>query len=234
MLLALGNTRFVQKITAKAKATFLRLWQVITLLPTRFQRLGKHLLQFCWTNKTWWLSLPYFILDILAVPEVYETLADWIKWNTRPLTRSEIALLDPLFGNSIDYWRVRIDERAFLGPPQLHICYVSFYTINAWRPMRPDLLIHEAVHVWQFQQMGSVYIPLALQAQFSKEGYNYGGAPRVVNWARRSARLLDFNLEQQADLVADYWRLQYDLPPHWGPAGQADLPFYAYFVDQLQ
>ena len=82
--------------------------------------------------------------------------------------------------------------------------------------------------------MGSAYIPRALQAQMSKEGYNYGGAPQVVNWARRSALLQDFNLEQQADLVADYWRLQNGLKPHWGPAGPADLPFYAYFVDQLK
>jgi hypothetical protein len=174
------------------------------------------------------------VLDILALPEIYETLADWLKWNTRPLTPQEQALLEPIFGASIDYRRLRIDERAFLGPPQLQICYVSFYTINAWRPMPPDLLIHEVVHVWQFQHMGSVYIPLALRAQMSKEGYNYGGAPQVVNWARRSALLQDFNLEQQADLIADHWRLKNGLAPHWGPAGPADLPFYAYFTDQLQ
>jgi hypothetical protein len=218
----------------KLAATLLRLKQAITFLPVRIQRLGRHFLQFCWSSRTWWLSLPYYVLDILALPELYETLADWLKWNTRPLNKEELALLKPIFGSSIDYRRIRIDERAFLGPPQLHICYVSFYTINAWRPMQPDLLIHEVVHIWQFQQMGSVYIPLALQAQMSKEGYNYGGAPQVVNWARRSALLQDFNLEQQADLVADYWRLQHGLAPHWGPAGPADWPFYAYFAEQLK
>ena len=108
----------------------------------------------------------------------------------------------PIFGDTIQYDRVRIDERAVLGPPQLKICYVSFYTINAWGGMSNALLIHEMVHIWQFQQWGSVYIPRALKAQGSAEGYNYGGAPAVANWARRDGRLEDFNPEQQADLIA--------------------------------
>jgi hypothetical protein len=217
----------------KIAGTGLRWRHAVVWWPRRWRRLGRHLLQFCWFKGRWWLEFMYLLLDLLAFPEIYETLADWIKWRSRPLSREERALLYPLFGDSLAYDRVRIDERAFVGPPQWRICYVSFYTINAWGPMSPDLLIHEAVHIWQFTQWGSVYIPRALRAQRSEEGYNYGGAPRVSSWARRGARLEDFNPEQQADLVADYWRLSRGLPLQWGPAGPLDSPFYRYFVDQL-
>lgn len=213
--------------------TTLRIRHAIRWWPKRARRLGQHGMRFCWSSPTWWLELLYLLLDLLAIPEIYETLADWLKWNSRPLTHNERALLFPLFGDSIHYDRIRIDERSFIGPPQWKICYVSFYAINSWGPMHDALLIHEVVHIWQFQQMGSVYIPRALAAQFSQEGYNYGGAPRVVNLARQGARLHDFNLEQQADLVADYWRITHGRPPGWGPAGPADIPFFAYFAEQL-
>ncbi|MEM1215165.1 MAG: hypothetical protein AAGJ82_05750 [Bacteroidota bacterium] len=217
----------------KIVGTGIRLRAIFQFLTQRLRRLGRHVLQFCWARPQWWVELVYLLLDVFGLPEIYETLVDWIKWNTRPLHTEEIALLRPIFGNSIDYRRVRIDERAFLGPPQWHICYVSFYTINAWRPMGPDLLIHEVVHVWQFQQLGSVYIPRALQAQRSAMGYNYGGAPALVNHVRAGGQLTDFNLEQQADIVADYWRLQHGLRPHWPPAGPADFFAYAYLVEEI-
>ena len=218
---------------AKLEGSWYRFRDAIRWWPRRWRRLGRHFLRFCWFDGFWWLEVVYLLLDLAAVPELYETLTDWLKWNTRPLRAEERALLEPLFGDSIDYDRVRIDERALIGPPQWRICYVSFYTINAWGKMSPDLLIHETVHIWQFTQLGSVYIPRALRAQYSQEGYNYGGAPRVATWAGRGALLQDFNLEQQADLVADYWRLSRGIRPHWGPAGPADLPAYAYFVRQL-
>lgn len=222
------------KLFIKLKIAGLRLLQVVQWMPRRLQRLGRHLQHFCWSSGMWWVELSYLLLDIIGVPELYETLADFIKWNSRGLTPEEYELLFPIFGDSIHYERVRIDERAYLGPPQMKICYVSFYTINSWGAMNPALLVHEMVHVWQFQQWGSVYIPRALQAQSSAEGYNYGGAPRVVNWARQDGRLEDFNLEQQADLVADCWRLQHGWRTQWGPAGPADLPYYFHFVNQLQ
>lgn len=224
----------LQTISQKLTSTVFRLLAIFRLLPRRIGRLGKHLQRFCWSSAQWWLEALYLLLDIVGIPELYETLADWFKWNSRKLTKEEYELLYPIFGDSIHYDRVRIDERAFVGPPQMKICYVSFYTINAWGEMNSALLIHEMVHVWQFEHWGSVYIPRALRAQSSPEGYNYGGAPKVVNWARQDGLLEDFNPEQQADLIADYWRLLNGWQTQWGPAGPADLPYYGHFVNQLQ
>jgi hypothetical protein len=67
--------------------------------------------------------------------------------------------------------------------------------------------------VWQYQQVGSRYIPRALYAQRTREGYNYGGVmalERAKGWA-------DFNYEQQAEIVADYFCLQQGLPPRYCP-----------------
>ncbi|MEZ4986833.1 MAG: hypothetical protein R2795_17645 [Saprospiraceae bacterium] len=85
---------------------------------------------------------------------------------------------------------------------------MSVYTINSWGRMHDALLIHDGAYM-AVSAYGSVYIPRALRAQFSKEGYNYGGAPKVATLAQASC-LLGFNLEQQANLIADYWRLSED------------------------
>lgn len=221
------------KIYQKLEGIATRLKYAFGWLPIRIQRLGKHFLSFCWSSFHWWLEFFYLLLDVIALPEIYETVIDLIKWSTRGLTQEEINLLVPIFGQSIDYNRVRIDERSFIGPLQKKFCYVSFYTINSWGKMNPSLLIHEMVHIWQFQKMGSIYIPRALAAQRSKEGYNYGGASKITYWAMNNAQLGDFNLEQQADIIADYWRIKNGLAPHWGPAGPADLPYYGFFTQQL-
>lgn len=203
-------------------------------LPKRLIRLAQHFRGFCWSSAQWWLGLLYLLLDVVALPEFYETLLDFVKWNTRPISSKEYLLLYPIFGNSINYKRIRIDERSYLGPKQKQFCYVSFYTINSWGTMNEALLIHEVVHIWQFQQLGSIYIPLALAAQRTKENYNYGGAPRIAYWASIGGQLTDFNLEQQADIVADYWRISKGWSANWGPAGLADLPNYQFLVQQLK
>ena len=221
-------------INYKIQGLVLRIQDVPRMIPSRLRRLAAHLLSFCWSSFNWWLEMAYLLLDLFGLPEIYETIIDIFKWNSRPLTAKEMTLLQPIFGKSIDYKRVRIDESAYLGPKQKHFCYVSFYTINSWGSMNDGLLIHEMVHIWQFQQMGSVYIPRALAAQHSKVGYNYGGAPKIIEWASKNGRLTDFNLEQQADIVADCWRLQHGLPLQWGPAGVADLPHYLFLVGQIE
>ena len=40
-------------------------------------------------------------------------------------------------------------------------------------------MVHELVHVYQFERVGSVYIPKALWAQWTS-GYRYGGTPQLI------------------------------------------------------
>ena len=153
-------------------------------------------------------------------------LAEWFKFQTRGLYPEEIEAAKMVFGKALPLDQVRIDEGAFLGPKQRHFAYVSFHTVNFWGNMPMDLLIHELVHVWQYRELGAVYIPWALLAQRSPMRYNYGGVANLKDLLKRGEGLRDLNLEQQADVAADYFRLLHGRRPQWGTGGVQDIPIY--------
>lgn len=244
--------RYLLRLLAvKLVAVLLRAVDAIRYLPLRIRRVGWHLksgvvsllraYQEGLVSRIlggrmahWWLELLLLLLDCLAISELYETLIDFVKFNSRPLYPWEKQLARPIFGKSINYQRVRIDEYSVFGPRQFRFCYVSFYCINSWGKMDNSLLIHELVHVWQFQKMGIVYIPRALAAQRSPEGYDYGGLQGLEAAQLSGRSFLDFNPEQQADIVSDYYRIREGYPPHWGSAGVTALPLYEFFVEQVR
>ena len=234
----------------KLLAIVLRAVDAFRYLPVRLRRLGRHLwmggrnLRAAYTEGAvsrilggriayWWLEFFLLVLDCLAIGEWYECVIDFVKFNSRPLYAWEKKLAQSIFGRSINYQRVRIDEFSVAGPRQFRFCYVSFYIINSWGKMDNSLLIHELVHVWQYQKMGIVYIPRALRAQRSPEGYDYGGARGLEAAHQAGHSLHDFNPEQQADIVSDYYRIREGYPPRWGQAAVTALPLYEYFVQQL-
>ncbi|NJK83689.1 MAG: hypothetical protein HC912_07610 [Saprospiraceae bacterium] len=170
------------------------------------------------------LEWTFVVLDVLLITRMYDWLGHRLKSSSRRLTDWEYGLAQSVFGKSIDLHRVRIDERAYLGSKQYGICYVSFNTINSWGEMSDSLLVHELVHVWQYQHFGAVYIPRALWAQRTKEGYNYGGVKALSAAIAQGKPFWAFNYEQQGDIVADYYRILMGLPPYWGNGQFNDLP----------
>lgn len=124
----------------------------------------------------------------------------------RPLTARETNLARRIFGNSIDYARVRIhSHKAYpFQPndtaitPNGHIYFPS----NVYQPdfsVRPDLaawFIHEMVHVWQHQHGDWVRTKGMLFRT-----YKYGD----ITGTTRS--FSSFLIEQQADIVSDYFRM---------------------------
>jgi hypothetical protein len=248
----------IDDMTARIWAKFLgaghRVLSYLRNLPVRLRRLGTHLWKGMlflrplkrqkWVSGIssiiaprigmWWLELFIYILDSLGIPELYETIMDFVKFNTRALYKWEIALARSVFGNAIDYRRVRIDEYSFAGPRQKKFCYVSFYVINSWGSMQNSIFIHEMTHVWQFEKMGSVYIPHALKAQQSEMGYNYGGVSALKACQEKGKSFRSFNLEQQGDIISDYYRIRDGYQPLWGNGSRHDLPIYESFVDQLK
>ncbi|HKK76255.1 MAG TPA: hypothetical protein VJ953_14345 [Saprospiraceae bacterium] len=229
------------------KLTFLllRLVEIFYYFPMRLGRLLRHLGKGAnryakLRNRPvarigfWWLETLLYLLDLIGFAEIYEALANIIKFNTRPLYGWEIELGKRIYGESIRWQRVRLDEAAWIGPRQFSLCYVSGFTINSWGPMNNALLIHELMHVWQYQQMGLVYIVHALRAYHSEENYNYGGLEKLREVKATQKGIWVFNLEQQADIMSDYYRLSENQPPQWGNAHIYDLPVYAYFIEQVQ
>ena len=163
------------------------------------------------------------LADCLFLPELLMWLNQVFKSNTRKLTLRETALARSIFGDSIDYQKVRIDEKAHIGCRQYHFAYVGFCVVNTWGRLSDAHFIHEMVHVWQYQRLGSVYIPRALYAQRTPEGYNYGGIAALRQMAEQGRGLADFNFEQQGDVVADYFCLLQGHQPRWCAADRKYL-----------
>lgn len=181
--------------------------------------------------RNWWGTLVIYCLELVGIGEFYQTIAEIIKFNTRPLSTREIELAQTIFGDNLNYELIRWDKKAYFGAKKMKIAYVSFHTINSWGDLRADIFIHELVHVWQYEKMGAVYIPRALAAQKTKEGYNYGGIEALQKYAYKG--LSAFNLEQQADIIADYFRIKNDMKPEWSRGTKADLAVYERYVEEL-
>jgi hypothetical protein len=177
-----------------------------------------------------WRAMPLLLADVFFVFDIYEITTNMYKKNTRVLTQAEILRGLEIFGNSIDFQLVMIDESAEILTRRLNVIYVSANTINACDCFPDDILIHELVHVWQYQNFGAGYIASALKAQNTAAGYNYTHDP---HWYQKSF-ILHFNAEQQGDLVQDYYRIKNGLKPDWGNASMKDLALYERYIAQLK
>ena len=43
-----------------------------------------------------------------------------------------------------------------------------------------------------------------------------------------------FNLEQQADIVADYYRIKHGLKPTWGIGTMSDIHIYEKYIEEVR
>jgi hypothetical protein len=168
------------------------------------------------------------LVDLLFIFDLYEIITYYTKSHTRLLSSAEKNLGKSIFGNSIRWDLVVIDEKA-LSSKTMKATYVGFNTINASSKMRNAVLIHEFIHVWQYQHCGALYIARALAAQRSKEGYNYAHNP---DW-RSATSIFDFNAEQMGDIVEDYYLLSHGQRLQWGNGTELDLGFYEKLIEEI-
>ncbi len=169
------------------------------------------------------LQLVLEVLDIAGVPELLGFL--WrLVVRASPLTGDEVAVAASVLGPSaLRYHDVRVAQG---GLAELVFrrngdrAFVAFHTVNlpARGPHRRenlDILLHELVHVLQYERAGSRYFAEALLAQRA-EGYGYGGPGGLLLARAQGKRLRDFNREQQAQIVQDYYlhlRQGWDVSP---------------------
>ncbi len=159
------------------------------------------------------------LADLVSLGELIDLLSLILKFNTRPLSEVEIQEARRVFGDSLTYWRIRLDEWSIiahigkwvsekrLGAPVGDMAVTLFSTIHFSRRIKPEpgnndmaWLIHELTHVAQMEHVGSQFLGEALHAQVT-EGYNYGGAEALI-----SRDISDFNREQQGDIAKDYYK----------------------------
>jgi len=127
----------------------------------------------------------------------------------RPLMEREIKLAEPVFGRSVDYTRVRLIGAEV---PQFVTIGNNIYVppdFSIGDAYHAQTLIHELVHVWQYQRGGTAYISRALVAQIGgmlkgsrNLGYDYTLTP--------DASFYEYNPEQQGLIVEHYFAMTRD------------------------
>ena len=138
----------------------------------------------------------------------------------RYLTPAEIALIRPIFRNALDYAAIHIHGRRYL--PLQNACTAmspnghSYYPRPLYRAdfahgtwQERHLFIHECSHIWQHRLGYPVRrcgVWLALQG-----GYIAHRAYRYQHLLAGRHDLAQFNMEQQAQIIADFFtqKLQY-------------------------
>jgi hypothetical protein len=121
----------------------------------------------------------------------------------RPLTSGEIALARSVFGDSIDYAKVRLVKRKWWPFQPKNAAMAPTGNIHfhphgdLWsddfsaRPLNlQGLFIHEMTHVWQTQMRGRYYLPL-MRHPFCRYRYDL----------REGWPFDRYGLEQQAEIV---------------------------------
>lgn len=162
------------------------------------------------------------VFDILQGPRAFEFFWHFLVGVSR-LTEAEIKAASLVLGErSIKYQSVRVAEGRLLTlifKRNGGRAFTTFHTVNlplsgAHTREHLELLIHELVHVYQFELIGTDYIFQALRAQKTKEGYFYDEWPGLNNWRANGKRFKDYNREQQGQIAQDYQKkvIEAELP----------------------
>ncbi len=126
---------------------------------------------------------------------------------TRPLLDSEVELLRKVFGSGVKYPGVRLTRmsgivatingsRAFTLRNTIHLPAKAYNAMAQY----PSLLVHETVHVWQYQREGLSYAADALWAQIGGDGYDFAkGLRQGKAWKK-------MNPEQQGQMIQEAFR----------------------------
>ena len=131
----------------------------------------------------------------------------------RPLTSGERHLSASIFGDAIDYDRVRVHRRKWWPFQPRNVTMAPDGDIwfhpdgGLWRadfseapPSLQGLFVHEMTHVWQAQSKGRWYLPL-MRHPFCRYAYRFvPGKP----FAR-------YGIEQQAEIVLHAWMMRQEM-----------------------
>lgn len=144
------------------------------------------------------------VLIILAgIVVVVQTILPFQGFE-RPLTEKEKDIVRRVFWESIALYNVRLVEGRsglFSLSDRPFTLGNTIYLKDRDVSKEPELLIHECVHVWQYQNNGASYIGGALGAQ--------AFVPDEYSWEREIARgnsvWVEFNKEAQGKFLENLW-----------------------------
>lgn len=149
----------------------------------------------------------------------------------RGLESRETEIARQVFGDALDVSALRLAEGGLLGSfgvartlPRVVTFPRGVLTKPQQQARYERWLVHELTHAYQYQHGRSVLslLPTAIAGFFRKGLYDYGGAEGL-----RGKTFADFNSEQQANIVADYYYLS-TYEPH------RDLSAYLPYIEHVR
>jgi hypothetical protein len=164
------------------------------------------------------------LFDLAGGPELVQILTHLIA-NTTPLTAEEIALAVSVIGpDRMRFHRVRVAEgglQDLIFKYNGNLAYTTWHTIHfprdkggqstAHSRANLSILIHELTHVYQYEQVGSRYLGEAIYmlVKTRRRCYDYGSIQGLRDAHAAGRQYRDFNREQQAQIVQDYFALRH-------------------------
>ena len=200
----------------------IRLWtrigilsRIVRWMPLRLARLINHLffIKIFRTNipvrsiKDWVTDLPFYIIDVVGGPELYQLGVSMIRPRMRYLTFKEYDIVASFYNRLLTKDMVWINDRENWLTKNMAHAFVGCSIVHFQKAIKDHILIHEMVHVLQFYRYGSVYINRAVRAQLSDRTYDYGGVYGLQEAHQMGKAYSAFNFEQQAQIIEDYYRI---------------------------
>ncbi len=128
----------------------------------------------------------------------------YLQSNKRKLTKEEREIINRVFRESFATYNIRIVEGwsgIYELSPAPFTLGNTIYMKDLSTTTEPQLLVHECVHVWQYQKIGSRYATDAIGAQwFIDYAYNW-----ELEIARGKDEWIDFNKESQSEFCQDLY-----------------------------
>lgn len=132
------------------------------------------------------------------------------------LNEKELSLLQSVFGDSIDYSKVKIYSGGIWSYKSTRtvgnsIYFQEDYEFEKHRDLTyiRSILIHEFVHIWQYQNFGWKYAFGSMFDQlisFIFTGKRIGAYQYKLE---ENKKLTGYGFEQQAQIIQDYWLIEY-------------------------
>lgn len=216
---------------------FLWLHNIIRDTPLRFGRLIGTIAALTSITKykllaVWLHSILAFSFDFVGGPEILQSAIRALTV-TRSLTDREVVTAEKVLGrNAIRFRDIRIAHSGIwqiIFKSNRQRAFASWHTINipVQRMNNLPLIVHELVHTYQFENVGSIYIGQGLWAQFrSGSGvYDYGGKRGLLADLAAGKHYSDYNREQQGQIAQDYCYLL---------LANEETDAYEPFIDELR
>lgn len=161
----------------------------------------------------------------------------------RTLYVTEKRFLRTIFRDSLDLDRIRVVETRVANAPTT---LGNQIRIAPGRSLATDegksILVHECTHVWQYQTQGTRYITCSIAHQVAAATSTGTRNAAYFNYQlSERSRFADFPAEEQAQIVQDYYDMQYRYagpraaaPPSWVRQRQGSMRHYIRMIRELR